>query len=166
MDMTSFLVGYKKGMGSGGGTGGGGTGGGGSLPAGVYYKESEIGRPGTYNQRIFELNGEKYAVMNQNTTNSVVDFYKYTNGAWTKILSSFDTSLGRMSSTHSVNAYHGKAHFAGSSMKAHIVFDGTTAVKCNALPTTCYYDSMCVFDDKLMYNQGGKFYECLCRKIQ
>ena len=147
MDITSFVLGLQKGKSMGGS-------GGGSLPDGVYFSHATNLKASSDRPYIFELNGVKYCIVNNTSSNMTYTFYKWENNEWVIAL---DTFLG--SSYADFNPfggysgrieYNGKYHFFGSEKSSHYVFDGTTITRMADLPYTNYNDAVAVFNGNLL----------------
>lgn len=151
-DIVSFIMGQQSASGGGGGGGGADT---------IYVIATGHAMPNeNYLQRWFMYNNSLYAVANQNNMNSVVDFYKYENDAWTKIVSSFNLGLARMYTSHQFVEYNGKIHISYSGaggMIKHAVFDGTTVTLLNDYPATQHW--IAVYKEKLIAAVSGYVYE-------
>ena len=147
-DPISFAMGMNAAKGSEGSSGGGG-----AVEKGGYIKTTDNYVPAKYNQRWFYLNGELYAIVNQNTTNSVVDVYKIVDGTWTKIVSSFNALMARFNSTNFIVEFHGKAQMLRPEAKSRLAFDGTTLSIPADLPCSCSnsINGGCVHNDELYY---------------
>ena len=133
MDITSFLLGYESGK----TTGGGGSGGGGSLPAGLYWTGAGIKNATDYYQQFpFTFKGELYCFKGLSGTGSAssadylcYDICKYTDGAWTTVVSKAKNSTGNIRGVE----FNGKVHFINE-YKTHYIFDGTTYTTAANLP--------------------------------
>lgn len=149
MNIKDFLLGYEAGVAQ----GGGGNGGGGSFPTGLYWKDGGITMPTKYHQQWFSLNGEQYAIATSYSgAGNWGDIYKYTNGAWAKIITGtsankYPATIGGMN----IVEYNGKVHMAGGETKRHKVFDGVSVTSMNDLPAYCANRSMFVHNNTLKY---------------
>lgn len=152
MDITSFVLGYKKGKASGGSGGGGG-----SLPAGMYFTASSNKSPTNYRHKRFMYNGELYATWYNAAGSGYANrLSKWNGSAWESVLSS---QLSTMDGTNwGACEYNGKMHFIEG--KSHYVFDGTTFTKSTDLPAMGYGDPV-IYQGKIVTYVGseGSLYE-------
>lgn len=134
MDILSYVLGYKKGVKSGGGsgdTGDGGSSGGGSLPAGVYW-EQETPQPLTYYGVHFVYNGELYYWCATAASTSACRMYKYADGGYTQLFS-FQSVLAQ--SAVKIIEYDGVLHaFDGSVYHYTVDLGEGTVTKKSTMP--------------------------------
>lgn len=122
MDITSFVLGYKKGKAE------GVSGGGGSLPAGVYFSPSPIRAPTNYRHKRFMFNGELYAGCSPyDAAGTINTIKKWDGSAWAEVVSVDETTHRLDSSNFTVVELNGKAHIISG--KYHSIFDGTSITK-------------------------------------
>lgn len=125
----------------------------GGLEPGAYYVPYEINPPGNNNFLYFKLNGNMYAIYNnqpqQNTAS--FDIYKYNSGTWTKIFGNYTFStIKELPRTFSkIWEFNGKAHFLGSDNKTHYIFDEQNGVVQHKKITDSGDYYLCVCDGKL-----------------
>ena len=134
----------------------------GGLEPGAYYVPYEINPPGNNNFLYFKLNGNMYAIYNnqpqQNTAS--FDIYKYNSGTWTKIFGSytFSTSKELPRTFSKIWEFNGKAHFLGSDNKTHYIFDEQNGVVKHKKITDSGDYYLCVCDGKLRATAASDFY--------
>lgn len=129
MDITSFLIGYKKGQ-------AGGSSGGGDISDafdGVYWKQEPY-LPKTLSGYVYNaavLNDELYAFFKNSTTNKT-EVWKLQDSEWVYVCD-LPSTVSYITGTALIE-YNGLLHaFVGESKK-HITFDGTTWTTLAELP--------------------------------
>ena len=98
--------------------------GGGSLPAGLYWQDArpDMPHPTNFNHKIFEFNGNIYAIANTSADGKTKNVCKLNNGAWTTITTfNFGVAYTKF---YCVVEYNGKVHL--STGTNHYSFDGST----------------------------------------
>lgn len=132
MEITSFLLGYKAGMGKGGGSSGGG-----SLPAGLYWEQDGAVPPYNYAHQHFVRDGKLYLLTRISSTSSGSTqtryVYEYSESGYTKIAEFTDTK--DVSVTGTVLWFNGKLHVIADTGTSHITWNETDGFKeSTALP--------------------------------
>lgn len=164
MDIISFILGYKKGIAS----GGGGSTGGGSLPTGLYLRElAQIPSQDTSESFYpFVLSNELFVLSVGGSLSSKFILYKYTGGTfveqnrWALSEFIFDDYTMLASSTKSVE-YDGKVYFISTYTSPYpfYSFDGSTFELLGTIPEKYSTSSIFVADNTLYCDGSNALYK-------